>query len=639
MAPETNTILKHAESGKGLLTHVELFINQHDYICGQGNTIVIWNAIRYGSYYNIYRAYTTAIATPTGRWKWVINGQSFNSSSSQKRLKFDWGISSPNKKQSYLEMSDWPYVTYSMVDVYYEAWNSYGRVRSRKITIRKPYIQPHNCRRSEVTNFHITTPSGVVMTCNGYDESYPDMKHNWRYCDITSCDQQRPSTCVPVEPRSGRRIIIENAPVRIEHFESQMGFVGENVTLYCDVTWSRSIHWLKNIDTEITASDKYLLSNDKRQLTIVNVTLPDTATYTCNATERYDFDTAHARVIVLEPPTIIDVIIEGVSKTRDDTVIYKLYCRYETDPNLNINITWSLDTNTCPINVTLELVSEVPHLANVTIPLAAIESKCPIMCSGQSGPKESCHQITLSQSETSEKSNSCSFSYLFPVSMEPDYNQSAGEPNVGEVIHGIGDGIKWVQNNSPLVVLPYMDNGDLRTYISSPDMVADFGLSRDIYHQEYYRIEDGKNPLPVRWMAPECLQEQIFTTKSDVWSYGVLLWELVTRGATPYPGIENWAIIRHIKQGWRMKQPLFCPNTVYTVMMECWHQVPKLRPSFETLEEKLEEILYNPISTDPSTATPRQYHHNTLEMGIKGTKVTRLRTNSAMYELVALTEI
>ena len=51
MAPETNTILKHAESGKGLLTHVELFINQHDYICGQGNTIVIWNAIRYGSYY------------------------------------------------------------------------------------------------------------------------------------------------------------------------------------------------------------------------------------------------------------------------------------------------------------------------------------------------------------------------------------------------------------------------------------------------------------------------------------------------------------------------------------------------------------------------------------------------------------
>ena len=74
-------------------------------------------------------------------------------------------------------------------------------------------------------------------------------------------------------------------------------------------------------------------------------------------------------------------------------------------------------------------------------------------------------------------------------------------------------------------------------------------------------------------------------------------------------------------------------------MMDCWHQVPKLRPSFDTLEEKLEEILYNPISADPSTATPRQYHHNTLEMGIKGTKVTRLRTNSAMYELVALTEI
>ncbi|KAH7948257.1 hypothetical protein HPB52_019908 [Rhipicephalus sanguineus] len=89
--------------------------------------------------------------------------------------------------------------------------------------------------------------------------------------------------------------------------------------------------------------------------------------------------------------------------------------------------------------------------------------------------------------------------------------------------------------------------------------VADFGLSRDVYEKDYYS-GDNKAKLPVKWMAPESLEKGIYNHKTDVWSYGVLLWELITRGVTPYPEVDNWDIVDYLRQGRRMKQPSYCPD-------------------------------------------------------------------------------
>ncbi|XP_049272533.1 hepatocyte growth factor receptor [Rhipicephalus sanguineus] len=121
--------------------------------------------------------------------------------------------------------------------------------------------------------------------------------------------------------------------------------------------------------------------------------------------------------------------------------------------------------------------------------------------------------------------------------------------------------------------------------------VADFGLSRDVYEKDYYSGDNKKTKLPVKWMAPESLEKGIYNHKTDVWSYGVLLWELITRGVTPYPEVDNWDIVDFLKQGRRMKQPSFCPDEMYAIMLRCWQDDHKKRPSFAKLVTDITNIL------------------------------------------------
>ncbi|XP_046616724.1 tyrosine-protein kinase receptor torso-like isoform X1 [Neodiprion virginianus] len=120
--------------------------------------------------------------------------------------------------------------------------------------------------------------------------------------------------------------------------------------------------------------------------------------------------------------------------------------------------------------------------------------------------------------------------------------------------------------------------------------ISDFGLSRDIYQENVYK-KQGNGRLPVKWMAIEALTHQVYSTHSDVWSFGILLWEIVTLGCSPYPGIPTNKVLTKLRTGYRMERPANCSVALYNVMLSCWQTKPKDRPTFTALRQELDKLL------------------------------------------------
>ncbi|XP_009317037.1 PREDICTED: tyrosine-protein kinase HCK, partial [Pygoscelis adeliae] len=126
--------------------------------------------------------------------------------------------------------------------------------------------------------------------------------------------------------------------------------------------------------------------------------------------------------------------------------------------------------------------------------------------------------------------------------------------------------------------------------------IADFGLARVIEDNEYTAREGAK--FPIKWTAPEAINYGSFTIKSDVWSFGILLTEIITYGRIPYPGMSSVEVIRALEHGYRMPRTENCPEELYDIMMRCWQTKPEDRPTFEYTQSILEDFF---------TATESQY--------------------------------
>lgn len=149
--------------------------------------------------------------------------------------------------------------------------------------------------------------------------------------------------------------------------------------------------------------------------------------------------------------------------------------------------------------------------------------------------------------------------------------------------------------------------------------IGDFGMTRDIYETDYYR-KGGKGLLPVRWMSPESLKDGVFTTNSDVWSFGVVLWEIATLAEQPYQGLSNEQVLRFVMEGGLLEKPQNCPDMLFELMRMCWQYNPKMRPSFveiissikDELEPSFSEVSFF-YSADNKPADTPQLHLDKMD--------------------------
>ncbi|KAB7496543.1 Vascular endothelial growth factor receptor 1, partial [Armadillidium nasatum] len=120
--------------------------------------------------------------------------------------------------------------------------------------------------------------------------------------------------------------------------------------------------------------------------------------------------------------------------------------------------------------------------------------------------------------------------------------------------------------------------------------ICDFGLSREMY-RNYVYLKKSNEMMPMKWMAPEAIEQRIFSIQSDVWSYGVTLWEMFTLGNTPFPGFPLNHLGTALVKGMRLEKPKYCNDQIYNLLLQCWRSDPVERPRFNKIADILSDML------------------------------------------------
>uniref|UniRef100_A0A8B9N9T6 receptor protein-tyrosine kinase n=1 Tax=Accipiter nisus TaxID=211598 RepID=A0A8B9N9T6_9AVES len=181
---------------------------------------------------------------------------------------------------------------------------------------------------------------------------------------------------------------------------------------------------------------------------------------------------------------------------------------------------------------------------------------------------------------------------LLPFSQEKE-----GEFGVIQLVgmlRGIAAGMKYLANmnyvHRDLAARNILVNSNLVCKVS------DFGLSRVLEDdpEATYTTSGGK--IPIRWTAPEAISYRKFTSASDVWSYGIVMWEVMSYGERPYWELSNHEVMKAINEGFRLPAPLDCPSAIYQLMMQCWQQERSRRPKFADIVSILDKLIRAPES-------------------------------------------
>ena len=124
--------------------------------------------------------------------------------------------------------------------------------------------------------------------------------------------------------------------------------------------------------------------------------------------------------------------------------------------------------------------------------------------------------------------------------------------------------------------------------------IVNFGRSYDLHSKDYCSPSSTKStPLPLRWLAPEALQHKRFSVYSDIWAFGVLVWEVFSFGVQPYADLSNAQVVKHILNRQLLPKPAKCPENMYRILLKCWSKTPAKRPWFSVLRKGLSKALEN----------------------------------------------